>query len=65
MTAKARELGMSHTFYHNASGLPDELQITTARDLSILARHLAYDFPQYFPYFATPSFSYRGILRHA
>jgi len=60
MTAKARELGMDHTFYHNASGLPDDAQVTTARDLAILAHHLAYDFPQYFPYFATPAFSYRG-----
>lgn len=60
MTAKARELGMRNTFYHNASGLPDPLQVTTASDLAILARHLAYDFPQYYPYFATPSFSYRG-----
>ncbi len=61
MTAKARELGMRDTFYHNASGLPDALQITTASDLLVLARHLAYDFPQYFPYFATPAFSFRGI----
>ncbi|HEY2071371.1 MAG TPA: D-alanyl-D-alanine carboxypeptidase [Rhizomicrobium sp.] len=60
MTAKARQLGMSHTFYHNASGLPDQLQVTTAQDLAILAHHLAYDFPQYFPYFATPYFTYRG-----
>jgi D-alanyl-D-alanine carboxypeptidase len=60
MTAKAHQLGMSHTFYHNASGLPDELQVTTASDLAILAHHLAYDFPQYFAYFATPYFSYRG-----
>jgi len=60
MTAKARALGMHDTFYHNASGLPDNLQITTANDLAILARHLAYDFPQYFPYFATPAFSFRG-----
>ena len=60
MTAKARALGMHDTFYHNASGLPDELQITTANDLSILARHLSYDFPQYFPYFATPAFNFRG-----
>jgi D-alanyl-D-alanine carboxypeptidase len=60
MTAKARALGMHDTFYHNASGLPDDLQITTANDLSILARHLAYDFPQYFPYFATPAFNFRG-----
>jgi len=60
MTAKARELGMHDTFYHNASGLPDGLQITTASDLAILARHLAYDFPQYFPYFSTPAFNFRG-----
>ena len=60
MTAKAREIGMRDTFYHNASGLPDALQITTASDLAILARRLAYDFPQYYPYFATLNFSYRG-----
>lgn len=60
MTAKARALGMRNTFYHNASGLPDDLQITTAADLAVLARHLAYDFPQYYHYFSTPSFSYRG-----
>ncbi|MBI3677715.1 MAG: D-alanyl-D-alanine carboxypeptidase [Proteobacteria bacterium] len=60
MTEKARQLGMRNTFYRNASGLPDSSQISTAADLAILARHLAYDFPQYFHYFATPSFSYRG-----
>jgi len=60
MTAKARQLGMKNTFYHNASGLPDNLQITTASDLAILARHLAYDFPQYFHYFSAPGFTYRG-----
>ena len=61
MTEKARALGMRNTFYHNASGLPDVLQVTTADDLALLARRLAYDFPQYYPYFATPSFSYHGM----
>ena len=61
MTEKARALGMRETYYHNASGLPDPLQITTASDLSVLARHLAYDFPQYFPYFALPGFNYKGV----
>ena len=61
MTEKARALGMRETYYHNASGLPDPLQITTASDLAVLARHLAYDFPQYFPYFALPGFNYRGV----
>lgn len=60
MTEKARQLGMTHTFYHNASGLPDDLQVTTASDLSILARRLAYDFPQYFPYFSTQTFTWHG-----
>ncbi|MBU6298916.1 MAG: D-alanyl-D-alanine carboxypeptidase [Alphaproteobacteria bacterium] len=60
MNAKARALGMHDTFYHNASGLPDRLQITTARDLAVLARHLAYDFPQYFHFFATEDFVYHG-----
>ncbi len=61
MTDKARQLGMKETNYHNASGLPDPLQITTATDLAVLARHLAYDFPQYFPYFGTAGFTYKGV----
>jgi D-alanyl-D-alanine carboxypeptidase len=65
MTAKARELGMKHTFYHNASGLPDDLQITTARDQSILARAMQDRFPQYYYYFSTPSFVFRGkVIRN-
>jgi D-alanyl-D-alanine carboxypeptidase len=65
MTAKARSLGMNHTFYHNASGLPDDLQITTARDQSILARAMQDRFPQYYHYFSTPSFVFRGkVIRN-
>lgn len=60
MNVEAHTLGMTHTFYHNASGLPDPLQVTTAGDLAILARHLIYDFPEYFPYFRTPSMTWQG-----
>src|SRR4051812_9477803 len=60
MTERARQIGMRETNFHNASGLPDPLQITTAQDLAVLARHLAYDYPQYFPYFALPGFNYKG-----
>ena len=60
MTARAREFGMSGTHYENASGLPNDAQITTARDMATLALHLQDDFPQYYPLFATRSFSYRG-----
>jgi D-alanyl-D-alanine carboxypeptidase len=60
MTEKARQIGMKQTNFHNASGLPDPLQITTATDLSVLARHLAYDFPQYFSYFGLSGFTWQG-----
>ncbi len=60
MTDKARQIGMKETNFHNASGLPDPLQITTAADLGVLARHLAYDFPQYFSYFGLAGFTYKG-----
>jgi D-alanyl-D-alanine carboxypeptidase len=61
MTDKARAIGMRETYYHNASGLPDPLQITTATDLSVLARHLTSDFPQFYPYFSLPGFNYKGV----
>ena len=60
MTAKARALGMMHTAYHNASGLPDDQQITTARDQAILARAVQDRFPKYYHYFATRTFEFRG-----
>ena len=60
MTAKAHALGMIHTNYHNASGLPDEQQVTTARDQAILARAVQDRFPKYYHYFATRTFEFHG-----
>jgi D-alanyl-D-alanine carboxypeptidase len=60
MTERAHELGMTNTNFHNASGLPDLQQLTTARDMALLARHLAYDFPQYFHYFSAQSVTFHG-----
>ncbi|MFO1189696.1 MAG: serine hydrolase [Alphaproteobacteria bacterium] len=60
MTAKAHSLGMRRTVFRNASGLPDRLQITTAKDLSILSRALIKRFPQYYGYFSTREFVFRG-----
>jgi len=60
MTLKARALGMTSTTYVNASGLPAEEQITTARDQAVLGRAIQHRFPNYYPYFATPSFNYKG-----
>ncbi|MGJ5094106.1 serine hydrolase [Bradyrhizobium oligotrophicum] len=60
MTRKARSLGMSRTTYVNASGLPADEQITTARDQSILGRAIQDRFPRYYRYFSTEVFNYRG-----
>jgi D-alanyl-D-alanine carboxypeptidase len=60
MTAKARALGMTHTVYRDASGLPNDEQITTARDMIILGRAIQDRFPQYYHYFATRTFTFRG-----
>ena len=60
MTAKAQALGMKQTVYRNASGLPDDQQITSARDQAILGRAIQDRFPNYYHYFATRTFDFRG-----
>ena len=60
MNARAREFGMTGTHYENASGLPNDEQIVTARDMATLALHLQDDFPQYYPLFSTRVFAYAG-----
>lgn len=61
MTDKARQLGMRSTTFRNASGLPNLEQKTTARDMVTLSTRLMKDFPKYYHYFSTQSFSYKGI----
>jgi D-alanyl-D-alanine carboxypeptidase len=60
MTERARQIGMAATTFRNASGLPDDEQVTTARDMATLALRLIDDFPQYYPLFATRTFTYKG-----
>ncbi|HEY1941850.1 MAG TPA: serine hydrolase [Roseiarcus sp.] len=60
MTRKAHELGMSRTQYVNASGLPNDQQLTTAHDLATLGRAMEERFPRYFKYFSTHEFVYDG-----
>jgi D-alanyl-D-alanine carboxypeptidase len=60
MTHRAHELGMSRTLYRDASGLPNDQQLTTAHDLSVLGRATQQRFPQYFHYFSLREFTYNG-----
>ncbi len=66
MTQKARSLGMTSTTFRNASGLPDEQQVSTARDFATLTRHLIQDFPEQYHYFAVPAFVFHGreVMNH-
>jgi D-alanyl-D-alanine carboxypeptidase len=66
MTRKARALGMARTTYRNASGLPDDAQVTTARDQARLSVAIQERFPRYYRYFATVNFTYHGetMLNH-
>jgi D-alanyl-D-alanine carboxypeptidase len=64
MTRKARALGMTRTTYVNASGLPADEQVTTARDQATLGRAIQDRFPRYYRYFATEAFNFRGHTVH-
>ena len=58
MTIQAKALGMNNTRFFNANGLPHAEQVTTARDMAVLALAIQHDFPEYYKYFSTPSFTY-------
>ena len=60
MTIKAQDLGMTQTRFVNANGLPDPRQLSSARDLAVLARAVMRDYPQYYDYFNLPSQEFRG-----
>lgn len=58
MTAKARDMGMENTTFRNASGLPDSQQLSTARDMAVLAERLLEDHADYYGYFSNKKFSW-------
>jgi D-alanyl-D-alanine carboxypeptidase len=65
MTQRARALGMANTTYVNASGLPDDGQVTTAKDQALLGRAIYERFPRYYKYFSTEAFVYGGeVMRN-
>ncbi|MEO1188526.1 MAG: D-alanyl-D-alanine carboxypeptidase family protein [Pseudomonadota bacterium] len=58
MTAKARAMGMESTTFKNASGLPNSQQLSTARDMAVLAERLLEDHADYYGYFSNKKFSW-------
>ncbi|MCK6452818.1 MAG: D-alanyl-D-alanine carboxypeptidase [Alphaproteobacteria bacterium] len=62
MTTRARMLGMRSTRFKNASGLPDPDQVTTARDLTVLALAMLRDHPRQYQVFSTRDFAFNGSV---
>ena len=60
MTEKAKAIGMNKTVFVNASGLPDNRQVTTARDMATLSRHLIQNYQKHYHYFSKKSYRYKG-----
>ena len=58
MTVRAHQLGLEATRFYNASGLPDDRQITTARDMAQLAEALLETHGDYYHYFSNRRFSW-------
>ncbi|HEX2256071.1 MAG TPA: D-alanyl-D-alanine carboxypeptidase family protein, partial [Afifellaceae bacterium] len=58
MNAEARRLGMSRSRFVNPHGLPDPRQVTTARDMALLARALLLELPQYRSYYNIPAIQF-------
>lgn len=60
MTRFAKDLGLTHTTFKNASGLHNPDQVSSAKDMAVLAIAMINHFPQYYPLFSTKSFKYNG-----
>jgi D-alanyl-D-alanine carboxypeptidase (penicillin-binding protein 5/6) len=65
MTARARELGLTHTTLRNASGWPDPEHLMSVRDLATLARTLIERFPNYYTLYSEKEFTYNGIRQYS
>ena len=57
MTRTAKAMGMSRTTFKNAHGLTESGHMSTARDMTLLGRHLLYDYPEYYNLFSRRSTS--------
>jgi D-alanyl-D-alanine carboxypeptidase (penicillin-binding protein 5/6) len=61
MNQHAAALGMYSSHFRNATGLPADNHVTTARDLATLARAIVVEFPEYYKWHAIKEFTYNDI----
>lgn len=60
MTRVANEIGLTGTNFENSSGLPNDDQLSTARDIALLSMAIYKHFPQYWKYFGIKTWTYNG-----
>ncbi|MDG1016837.1 MAG: D-alanyl-D-alanine carboxypeptidase [Woeseiaceae bacterium] len=63
MNQSAAQLKMTSTSFQNATGLPDQDHYSTAYDLSLLAKAIINEFPEYYKWYSTKEFSYNNITQ--
>jgi D-alanyl-D-alanine carboxypeptidase (penicillin-binding protein 5/6) len=61
MNQYAESLGMRNTNFNNATGLPSDGHLTTARDIALLSSALIREFPEYYGWYSTREYTYNGI----
>lgn len=61
MNERARRIGLEGSNFANSTGLPDENQYVTLKDLAKLARHIISTYPDFYKYYAEPSFEWNNI----
>jgi D-alanyl-D-alanine carboxypeptidase (penicillin-binding protein 5/6) len=61
MTARARELGLTKSYFPNGTGLPDPTLVMSVRDLAKLARHIIVNYPEFYPIYGEKEFTWNRI----
>lgn len=64
MNQYAAELGMNNTNFMNSTGWPDKQHLTTARDISILAKAIIAEFPAHYAWYAEKEYTYNDIKQY-
>ncbi|TAN19670.1 MAG: D-alanyl-D-alanine carboxypeptidase [Rhizobiaceae bacterium] len=61
MTERARRLGLDKSVFRNATGLPEDGEVSTVRELAMLGLHIWQDYPEFYHYFSLPDFKWNKI----
>lgn len=63
MTNRGKELGLENAVFRNATGLPQPENRASVRDLTILARYIISEFPEYYKIYGKPEFTWNQITQ--